>query len=402
MWRTVDQVAATGPYAVAIGPFGSNLLRQDYRDEGVRLVFVRDIKRGSFNDPTARYVTQAKAEQLHQHVARAGDVLITKMGEPPGDTMLFPNDEPPAIITSDCIKLTPNPNIVVTEFLNLCLGSPSVRGQLENITKGVAQQKISLVNFRRIVLPMPSLAEQRRIVARIEALFARTRRARADLERIAPLSRRYRDRTLANEFDIGKPTSVAELASAVFDGPFGSNLKSDDYTDSGTRVVRLENIGHLRFIGDKRTFITDEKADGLRRHHLHPDDVLFSSFIDKEVRVCLFPSGQPTNAINKADCFCVRVDPKRADPRYVALRLASPVTYDDMRDAVHGATRPRIGITDLKQYLINAPSLAEQKSIAERVEGQHGMSNLIQREAARVLDLLDRLEQSILARAFNG
>ena len=107
-------------------------------------------------------------------------------------------------------------------------------------------------------------------------------------------------------------------------------------------------------------------------------------------------------AINKADCFCVRVDSARADPRYVALRLASPVSYDDMRDAVHGATRPRIGITDLKQYVINAPSVAEQGAIAESIERQHGTSNLIQRDAARALTLLDRLEQSILARAFRG
>lgn len=399
---TAEQIAAPSPYSIAIGPFGSNLLRQDYQDTGVRLVFVRDIMRGSFDDPNARYVSVAKAEQLHQHVARSGDVLITKMGEPPGDTMLFPSNASPAVITSDCIKFTPDCLKVTADFLALCLRSPSVRSQIEEITKGVAQQKISLTNFRNIALPIPPLAEQRRILAQIEALLARTRLVRAELERIAPLSRRYRDRILVKAFDVGAPRLISDLASSIFDGPFGSNLKSNDYTKSGTRVVRLENIGHLRFVGDKKTFISDIKATGLHRHYLKPHDILFSSFIDEEVRVCLLPGDLPTSAINKADCFCVRVDGVRADPRYVALRLASPTTYEDMRDAVHGATRPRIGITDLKRYTIKLPSIAEQQVTAGRVERQHTMSHLMEGQAERALSLLDRLEQSILARAFRG
>ncbi len=331
---------------------------------------------------------------------RDGDVLVCEGGEP-GRCAIWQGGPTSLKFQKAIHRIRPSGR-VLSGWIALFLRHEALHDRLAGHFTGTTIKHLPAQALAAIRLPVPPLAEQRRIVARIEALSARTRRARADLERIAPLCRRHRDRTLANAFDIGKSTLVAELASAVFDGPFGSNLKSDDYTASGTRVVRLENIGHLRFIGDKETFITDEKADGLRRHHLHPDDVLFSSFIDKEVRVCLFPPGQPTNAINKADCFCVRVDPKRADPRYVALRLASPVTYDDMRDAVHGATRPRIGITDLKQYVINAPSVAEQTSIADRVERQHGMSNTIHREATRALALLDRLEQSILARAFRG
>jgi type I restriction enzyme S subunit len=294
----------------------------------------------------------------------------------------------------------PHPGLSIAEYLFWYVIAS--RGALRDLGQGGAQPNISQAILKQFPVPLPPVAEQRRIVVRIEALFARTSRARADLQRIAPLSRRHRDRTLANAFDTGTPTPIADLACSIFDGPFGSNLKSNDYTDAGTRVVRLENIGHLRFIGDKATFITDEKAEGLRRHYLKPSDVLFSSFIDKEVRVCLFPPGQTTKAINKADCFSVRIDSQRADPLYVALRLASPVTYEDMRDAVHGATRPRIGITDLKRYVINVPSIAEQRTIADWIERQHGMSNAIQRDATRTLALLDRLEQSILARAFRG
>src|ERR1019366_5130751 len=45
--------------------------------------------------------------------------------------------------------------------------------------------------------------------------------------------------------------SLEELAApsprSITDGPFGSNLKTEHYTDTGPRVVRLQNIGDGKF-----------------------------------------------------------------------------------------------------------------------------------------------------------
>ena len=195
---------------------------------------------------------------------------------------------------------------------------------------------------------------------------------------------------------------IAEIATTIFDGPFGSNLKSSDYTTSGTRVVRLENIGHRRFISEKETFISDEKAVGLARHLLSPEDILFSSFVEDTVRVCLFPAELPTPAINKADCFCIRIDPNLALPEFVALRLAAYETFEVMRELVHGATRPRVGLNALKNYRIEVPSLLEQRRIVARIEALFARTQRARAEAGRALALLDRLEQSALTRAFGG
>jgi type I restriction enzyme S subunit len=55
-----------------------------------------------------------------------------------------------------------------------------------------------------------------------------------------------------------RDVSIADVAAYVFDGPFGSHLKSADYTERGVRVVRLENIGHLQFVRDKESYIANE------------------------------------------------------------------------------------------------------------------------------------------------
>jgi type I restriction enzyme, S subunit len=179
-WISPDEVAADAKYSIGIGPFGSNLVRTDYRESGVRLVFVRDIRREKFEDTAARYVDESKAAELHQHVASPGDVLITKMGDPPGDSSLFPIDAEPAIITADCIKLTPHDQLATAKYLNFAIRSEIVQSQFKGITAGVAQQKVSLDRFRQLALPVAPLLEQAEIVRRIESAFDWLDRVAAD------------------------------------------------------------------------------------------------------------------------------------------------------------------------------------------------------------------------------
>ena len=168
-WVSPEQIASQDKYALAIGPFGSNLKVPDYRDEGVPLVFVREIKSGKFGGSKTKFVTSAKAEELRAHQVTSGDILITKMGEPPGDACLYPEGRPDAVITADCIKWTLSSNLMKNkEFFVYAINSHLVRVQVAFITQGVAQQKVSLGRFKTIAVPLPPLAEQTEIVAEVE------------------------------------------------------------------------------------------------------------------------------------------------------------------------------------------------------------------------------------------
>lgn len=350
---------------------------------------------------------RGSTDEAQPYHLRDGDLLVVRYNGNPELTAscgMVRGLDGPCVYPDKLMRVRLHEAIALPGFVELAMQTPEMREQLAGFIKTAAgQHGISGKDLRVVELALPPLAEQRRIVARIEALFARTRKARADLLRIAPLAKHYRDRTLANAFDADWPNaSVTELAETTFDGPFGSNLKSSDYTSAGTRVVRLENIGHLHFIGEKETFISVEKSQALARHTLQADDVLFSSFVDKEVRVCRLPRDLAGQAINKADCFCIRVDRRQALPPFVEKRLASPVTYEEMREAVHGATRPRIGLGNLKAYRIGLPSLETQAAIVALLDAAHDAAERFEHDATRALALLDHLERSILTRAFRG
>lgn len=168
-WASVEQIASDERYSLSIGPFGSNLKVPDYRAEGIPLVFVRNIRSGNYGGVHAKYVTPEKAEELRAHSIAAGDVLITKMGEPPGDADVYPENQPPAVITADCIKVRCWPGLMEPNFLKSVINSYIGQRQIEPMTQGVAQKKVSLGRFSSLAVPVPSCAEQTEIMKMVAA-----------------------------------------------------------------------------------------------------------------------------------------------------------------------------------------------------------------------------------------
>jgi type I restriction enzyme S subunit len=188
-WASIEQVSAGEPYSLAIGPFGSSLKVSDYKTEGVPLVFVRNIRSGSFGGEKTVYVTADKAAELSAHLVQAGDILVTKMGDPKGDVCRYPASRPPAVITADCIKLQATKVGVDPAFIEYAMASRVVQDQILGITKGVAQLKVNLANFSTIALPLPPFADQARIVAEVDRHLSIIREVEVEAEVDANLQR---------------------------------------------------------------------------------------------------------------------------------------------------------------------------------------------------------------------
>jgi type I restriction enzyme S subunit len=210
-------------YSLCIGPFGSNLKVSDYEEQGVPLVFVREIRARKFGGPGTKYVTPEKAHELIAHQVRPGDLLMTKMGDPPGDTAIYPENLPFAIMTSDVVCIRPDPSKIDKTFLSYLLESPGGRDLIQGITAGVAQQKISLERLKTVFLMVPSLPEQQEIVRRTQDLFsladqleAKLTSARRIVERLTPalLAKAFRGELVPQDPSDEPATALLERLAA--------------------------------------------------------------------------------------------------------------------------------------------------------------------------------------------
>ncbi len=192
-----------------------------------------------------------------------------------------------------------------------------------------------------------------------------------------------------------------DLHLTISDGPFGSNLKSSDYTENGVRVIRLENIGYGEFLEEKRSFISEEKYEMIKKHSVYPGAIVVSSFVTDAVRSCLVPESIPL-AINKADCFAVVLHSDEADKNFADYYIQSPQVFYQIEDLVHGVGRPRINTTQLKELHFPVCSPAEQAEIVRILDDRLEAADALEAEIDAALNRADALRQSILKKAFSG
>jgi type I restriction enzyme S subunit len=209
-----DDLAADDHYALGIGPFGSSLKVSDYTDSGTPLVFVRHIRSEVFDGNDLHFVSDRKAQELRAHEVHPGDVLITKMGDPPGDAALYPRSRPIGIITADCIRWRIRPGAGTPSYFVYVTRSAAVQRQIQGITQGVAQRKVSLERFRTVEYPVAPVPEQHRIVEAIESYFTRLDDAVATLERVQRNLKRYRASVLKAAVEGRLVPTEAELSRA--------------------------------------------------------------------------------------------------------------------------------------------------------------------------------------------
>jgi type I restriction enzyme S subunit len=157
---------------------------------------------------------------------------------------------------------------------------------------------------------------------------------------------------------------LGRLCIARCDGPFGSGLKSSHYTDSGIRVIRLQNIGIGEFRDGSRAFIAPEHYASLGDHDVVAGDLLVAGLGDGKVpagRACLAPPNcEP--AMVKADCFRFRMKGGKHVPQFVAMQLSATAKAATACLST-GATRLRINLSASSARPVALPPRPEQQTI---------------------------------------
>jgi type I restriction enzyme S subunit len=340
-------------------------------------------------------VPGAQIKTKAQQVCRPGEFLVAEIDAKVGGFGVVPESLDGAIVSSHYFLFTLNETALDQRFLDFYIRTPAFRDQVaaRGSTNYAAIRPHHILQY---TIPLPPLDEQRRIVARIEALAAKIQEARA-----------LRRQAAAQADAIAAAARVAVFSAAAKAGIV--SLAEVATLDRGKFSHRPRN--EPRFFGGDHPWIQiaeiEASAKYVRRwtQTLNDDGLAISRKFERGTVLVSIAATIGAAAILDFDCCVpdsivgVAVKPG-TDPEYIYHWLG--YVRGHLEEVAPQSAQKNINLKLLSALPIPFLPLADQHRIVAYLDGLQARADALKRLQAETAAQLDALLPSIRDRAFKG
>lgn len=356
------------------------------------------------------YVDKKRYDILRSGKLKKGDLVLCIRGSL-GKNCRYPF-ETGAIASSLVIIRSYLKIDFVYDYMAYYLNSLLFKEEMSQYDNGTAQPNLGARDLSLFAVPLPPLAEQQRIVARVKSLFAKLDAAKEKVQSVLD-AHEVRKAALLRDAFAGKLTTewranrnisyddwrLVSIQDICHSLKYGTAKKSES---SGRYVViRMGNLFDGEIIWENLAYSNDE--DDIKKYRLSPGDVLFNRTNSAALvgKTSIYRGEYP--AIYAG--YIIKLDYDREIVlgeflNYVMNSAQAKVYCNKVK--TDGVNQSNINAKKIGAFQFRLPTFSEQQEIVRILDKLLGKEACIKQSAESVLESIDRMKQSILARAFRG
>ena len=413
-WTTLDMVADYKK-----GPFGSSITKAMFVPKGENTYKV--YEQGNAIRKTVQYgeyyITKEKFEELKGFEIHPGDLIVSCAGTI-GETYQLPEIIEEGVINQALMRVKVSEKVDLKYYLYYF--DEMLRQDITGNSKGSAIKNIPpFAVLKKFPYPLPPLAEQKRIVEQIENLFSKLDEAKDKAQFVVESYESRKKAILHNAFeglysaewrkknkcsiDDWKDTKINEVciprAGYAFD--------SKKFTTDGFQIIRMGNLyaGKLDLSRSPVFYDRNDVDDSiLKRSLVHDGDILLTLTGTKYKRdygyaVCI--EGNPELLVNQR-ILCL-TPTEKIERDYLLYYLRSEIFRDIFfSNETGGVNQGNVSSKFVENIEIKLPSIDEQKEISRILRTVLDNEERAKDTAEYVIEQIDIIKKSILAKAFRG
>lgn len=276
---------------------------------------------------------------------------------------------------------------------------------------GGAQPNISQAIVNNLPIPLPPLAEQNRIVARLEMLLKELNETEAALQQAKSQAEEYRQAVLRDAFEgrltnevmqesefpkEWKQVTVSEVSTKIQYG-FTARAKNEN---TGIKILRITDIQNGEVNWDEVPY-TDIEAILKEEYLLREDDILFARSGNTVGKTFLVEGIIPA-AVFASYLIRIVTDPRLISAKYLFYYFQTEEYWSKIRGGQTGVSQPNFNGKKLSDIELLLPPIEEQHLIVKRIEDIFLKTSQIHSEIKASLEKTQSLRQTLFKDAFAG
>lgn len=298
--------------------------------------------------------------------------------------------------TTELVPMLPDPEKLDRKYLAYYLRSQTFLGWVSNQTAGAKMPRVSMKIFWEHEIPLPTLAEQKRIAAILD---------KADQLR----QKRQQAIALADDFlrsifldMFGDPVTnpkgwdTKELDTCLSFLTSGSRGWAKYYAEAGSQFIRIQNVGKNKLLLDDMAYVNAPDGAEAKRTRVQYRDVLLSITADLG-RSALVTEDIAGGYINQ-HLALLRVDEEKLNPRFLSAFLSSRGGVQQFELKNKSAVKSGLNFNDIKTVKLILPPIALQ----DQYEAAYKHIEMFNAQLQRGLQSTSCLFDSLSQKAFAG
>lgn len=300
------------------------------------------------------------------------------------------------------------PQLIDSRFIFFIVRTRAFIDAISGVVKGALYPAAKATDVQNYRFLLPPLNEQKRIADKLDTVLAKVDAVHARLDKIPTLLKRFRQSVLAaaTSGELTREWRGTEIPNwpLVLLGDVGTGFKYGSSTKSQPEglvpVLRMGNIQGGKLDWENLVYSSDETE--IAKYSLNSGDVLFNRTNSPELvgKTAIYRGEQ--QAIYAG--YLIRVTgSEQLDTEYLNIQLNSPHARDYCWQVkTDGVSQSNINAKKLQAYEFYLPPIPEQTEIVRRVESLFAHADTVEKQYKAAKAGLDKLTQSILAKAFRG
>jgi type I restriction enzyme, S subunit len=364
-----------------------------------------DRERKTISEP--QHLIGKDAPSRARKEVNAGDVLVS-LTRPNLNAVALVGCEYDGQIASTGFEVL-KPTLVEAKYLFSIVRSRDFVDAITGKVQGALYPAAKAADVRGFQIPLPSLAEQKQIAAKLDELLAQVDSIKTRLDAIPAILKRFRQSVLAAAVS-GRLTEEWRGSSdrrGWVDGVLGDFVKKPSYGTSSKSqkvgevpVLRMGNLQDGKLDWSDLVYTSD--ASEIKKYRLQSGDVLFNRTNSPELvgKTSIYRGER--EAIYAGYLIRIQCD-EGLDPEFLNYHLNSPGAKDYCHAVKSdGVSQSNINAKKLVAYALNKPPFEEQAEIIRRVGQYFTFADQIEQRVKDAQSRVNHLTQSILAKAFRG